>query len=99
MEVNGSGAPAMTATSMTTISEKLHESRYTINFWMLSNTRRPSSTAATMVAKLSSSNTTSAACLASSVPATPIATPTSAVRSAGASLTPSPVIATCSLRS
>ena len=37
---------------------------------------------------------TSAACLATSVPRTPIATPTSAARSAGASLTPSPVIAT-----
>ena len=55
---------------------------------------RPSSTAATIVAKLSSARTISAACLATSVPVMPIATPMSAAFSAGASLTPSPVIAT-----
>ena len=49
-----------------------------------------------MVAKLSSARTTSAASLAASVPLLPIATPTSARFSAGASLTPSPVIATTS---
>jgi hypothetical protein len=46
------------------------------------------------VAKLSSASTKSAASLAASVPFMPIATPTSARFSAGASLTPSPVIAT-----
>ena len=46
-----------------------------------------------MVAKLSSPSTMSAASLAAAVPAWPIATPMSACRSAGASLTPSPVIA------
>src|SRR5881397_1179645 len=55
---------------------------------------RPSSTAATMVAKLSSVSTTSAASLETSVPVIPMATPMSAVLSAGASFTPSPVIAT-----
>ena len=55
---------------------------------------RPSSTAATMVAKLSSSNTMLAAPLATSVPVIPIATPMSAFFNAGASFTPSPVIAT-----
>mmetsp|Transcript_24308 Transcript_24308/g.69834 ORF Transcript_24308/g.69834 Transcript_24308/m.69834 type:complete len:295 (+) Transcript_24308:866-1750(+) len=54
---------------------------------------RPSSTAATMVAKLSSARIMSAASLATSVPAMPIATPMDACCSAGASLTPSPVIA------
>ena len=50
--------------------------------------------AATMVAKSSSSSTRSAASRATSVPCAPIATPMSASRSAGASFTPSPVIAT-----
>ena len=48
----------------------------------------------TMVAKLSSVRTIVAASRATSVPDRPIATPMSARRSAGASLTPSPVIAT-----
>ena len=51
-----------------------------------------------MVAKLSSVRTIVAASLVTSVPVTPIATPMSALRSAGASLTPSPVIATTSPR-
>ena len=55
---------------------------------------RPSSTPATMVAKLSSLSTRSAASRATSVPPRPIATPMLARRSAGASLTPSPVTAT-----
>mmetsp|Transcript_9645 Transcript_9645/g.24918 ORF Transcript_9645/g.24918 Transcript_9645/m.24918 type:complete len:303 (+) Transcript_9645:842-1750(+) len=54
---------------------------------------RPSSMAATIVAKLSSASTMSAASLATSVPAMPIATPMAACLSAGASLTPSPVMA------
>ncbi len=54
---------------------------------------RPSRTARTMVAKLSSVRTMLAASFATSVPE-PIATPMSALRRAGASLTPSPVIAT-----
>ena len=55
----------------------------------------PSATAATMVAKLSSESTMSAACLATAVP-DPMATPMSAFFRAGASLTPSPVMATTS---
>ena len=47
-----------------------------------------------MVAKLSSVRIMSAASRATSVPLSPIATPMSALRSAGASFTPSPVIAT-----
>eukprot|EP00964_Phaeocystis_antarctica_P097700 scaffold63781_cov63-Phaeocystis_antarctica.AAC.1 len=49
-----------------------------------------------MVAKLSSASTMSAACLETSVPAIPMATPMAACCSAGASLTPSPVIAATS---
>ena len=55
---------------------------------------RPISTATTIVAKLSSASTISPASFVTSVPAIPIATPMSAVLSAAASLTPSPVIAT-----
>ena len=47
-----------------------------------------------MVAKLSSVSTIVEASRATSVPERPMATPMSARRSAGASLTPSPVIAT-----
>jgi hypothetical protein len=47
-----------------------------------------------MVAKLSSAMMILAASLATSVPVIPIATPTSARASAGASFTPSPVMAT-----
>ncbi|MNC94979.1 hypothetical protein D3C83_119790 [compost metagenome] len=63
---------------------------------MFEKIARPTSTAATMDAKLSSASTMSAASLDTSVPAIPIATPMSAVFKAGASLTPSPVIATIS---
>ena len=50
--------------------------------------------ALTMVAKLSSSRTMSEASLVTSVPLMPMATPMSAALRAGASLTPSPVMAT-----
>ena len=56
----------------------------------------PSSTEFTRVAKLSSRSITSAACFVTSVPDIPIDTPMSASFIAGASFTPSPVIAqTC----
>ncbi len=55
---------------------------------------RPSSTAAMMVAKLSSARIILAAPLATSVPVMPMAMPMSAAAMAGASLTPSPVMAT-----
>ena len=67
------------------------------NFRIFSNTARPSSIAFTMLAKLSSSSTMSAASLATSVPAMPMAMPICAAFSAGASLTPSPVTATICL--
>mmetsp|Transcript_26689 Transcript_26689/g.62444 ORF Transcript_26689/g.62444 Transcript_26689/m.62444 type:complete len:205 (+) Transcript_26689:112-726(+) len=57
---------------------------------------RPSSTAATMLVKLSSARTMSEASLATSVPAMPMAMPMSACFKAGASLTPSPVMAAIS---
>ena len=55
---------------------------------------RPSRTAAAIEAKLSSASTNSAASLAASLPFRPMAIPASARLSAGASFTPSPVIAT-----
>ena len=61
---------------------------------MLPKTPRPSSTAATIEAKLSSVSVIAAASLVTSVPVMPMAMPMSAFLSAGASLTPSPVIAT-----
>jgi len=61
---------------------------------MLVYIARPSSTAVTMVVKLSSAKTIFDASLATSVPVIPIATPISAYCNAGASFTPSPVIAT-----
>ena len=61
---------------------------------MLSKMPRPSSTALTIDAKLSSVSTMSEASLVTSVPVTPMAMPMSAALTAGASLTPSPVIAT-----
>mmetsp|Transcript_22000 Transcript_22000/g.38749 ORF Transcript_22000/g.38749 Transcript_22000/m.38749 type:complete len:310 (-) Transcript_22000:659-1588(-) len=61
-------------------------------FLKLSQTVRPSLTAYTMVAKLSSAKIISEASRATSVPSLPMATPMSAAFKAGASLTPSPVI-------
>mmetsp|Transcript_8751 Transcript_8751/g.16115 ORF Transcript_8751/g.16115 Transcript_8751/m.16115 type:complete len:241 (-) Transcript_8751:834-1556(-) len=61
-------------------------------FRRLSQTTRPSRTATTMVAKLSSARIISEASRATSVPSLPIATPMSAALRAGASLTPSPVM-------
>ena len=55
--------------------------------------RRPSPTAETMVAKLSSDSTMSATFLVTSVPVIPMPTPMSAHLMLGASLTPSPVMA------
>ena len=65
-------------------------------FLMLEKMCRPSRTAVTMVEKLSSAMTMSAAFLVTSVPAMPMAMPISARRMPGASLMPSPVMATTS---
>ena len=62
-------------------------------FFMLRYTFRPLATALMMVAKLSSVSIMAAASLETSVPVMPIATPMSAFLRAGASLTPSPVMA------
>mmetsp|Transcript_31673 Transcript_31673/g.77667 ORF Transcript_31673/g.77667 Transcript_31673/m.77667 type:complete len:335 (+) Transcript_31673:1239-2243(+) len=64
------------------------------NLQMLSYTHRPHLTAMTMDAKLSSITMMSAAFCATCVPVCPMAKPTSARLSAGASLVPSPVTAT-----
>ncbi len=63
---------------------------------MLSKMMRPYSIAVAMVSKRSSVRTRSAASFATASPRSPIAMPMSAFRSAGASFTPSPVIATMS---
>ena len=60
---------------------------------MLRYTFRPLATALMMVAKLSSVRIMAAASLETSVPVIPMATPMSAFLRAGASLTPSPVMA------
>ena len=62
-------------------------------FRMLSYMRRPSPTATTIVAKLSSASTMSATFFVTSVPVMPMPIPISADLMEGASFTPSPVIA------
>ena len=79
---------------MVSTSPKLQDNRYLMNFLILSYITRPSSTAATIVAKLSSKRIIEAASLVTSVPDIPMAIPISASFIAGASFTPSPVIAT-----
>ncbi len=92
--VSGRGRPSSAEPAISPISPILEESRYIRYFLMLSNTPRPSSTAATIEAKLSSVSIIAAASLVTSVPVMPIAMPMSAFLSDGASFTPSPVIAT-----
>ena len=93
---SGIGVPASGPRTMTATSARLPLRMLRMNLRMLSKTTRPSRTAPTIVAKLSSCSTMSPASLVTSVPVMPIATPMSACLSAGASLTPSPVIATTS---
>ncbi len=95
---SGIGRPRNGARKIVQISPELLVIMYLMNLRMLSKMRRPSRTASTMVAKLSSRSTRLDASRATSVPPLPIATPMSARLSAGASLTPSPVIATNSPR-
>jgi len=64
------------------------------NFLILSKIFLPHLIAVTILVKLSSNRIIPAASLATSVPAIPIAKPTSAFFKAGASLVPSPVTAT-----
>ena len=91
---NGSGRPTTMARATTSTSARLHDSRYTENRRMLSKITLPSRAALTIVSKRSSRSTMSEASRATSVPRKPIATPMSALTKAGASLTPSPIIAT-----
>ena len=62
-------------------------------FLIFRYTFRPLATALMMVAKLSSARIMEAASLETSVPVIPMATPISAFFNAGASFTPSPVMA------
>mmetsp|Transcript_2836 Transcript_2836/g.11436 ORF Transcript_2836/g.11436 Transcript_2836/m.11436 type:complete len:320 (+) Transcript_2836:370-1329(+) len=96
-EVSPSLAPD--TTKVTVRATTLMVSWRTRNLRMFSITERPQRTARTMEAKLSSRMTTLEASLATSVPAMPMASPTWAALRAGASLEPSPVTATMSLRS
>ena len=91
---NGTGSPKTDAQRTVRIAPKFPDKRNWIAFLMFWYRFRPFSTAFTIVAKLSSVSTIAAASLATSVPVTPIATPISACFNAGASFTPSPVIAT-----
>jgi len=72
----------------------LPDKRNWMEFFIFLYTFLPLDTAFMMVAKLSSANIMDAASLDTSVPVIPMATPISAFLRAGASLTPSPVIAT-----
>jgi hypothetical protein len=83
-----------TPKNMVITSPMFDDSRYRRNLRMFAKIARPSSTAATMEAKLSSARIMSATAFATSVPVIPIAMPMSADFRAGASLTPSPVMAT-----
>ncbi|SIH06316.1 Uncharacterised protein [Mycobacteroides abscessus subsp. abscessus] len=67
-----------------------------IKFLILPKMVRPARTLRSMVVNLSSSKIRSAASLVTSVPLMPMAMPMSAARKAGASLMPSPVMATVS---
>src|SRR4030065_63371 len=75
-------------------SDILHDSRNNINFLRLSYIILPSFIAFTIVPTLSTVKIMSLDSLLTSVPTIPIATPMSAFLSDGASLIPSPVIAT-----
>ena len=91
---SGMRPPLSANTVNGTASGALLVKMYDVKRRMLAYTARPSSTACTIDAKLSSSRIMSAASRATSVPEAPMATPMSAFFSAGASLTPSPVTAT-----
>ena len=95
----GIGSPRKGAINITRISAEFDVIVYLMNRLILSYILRPSFEAITMVEKLSSSRIMSEASLDTSVPVIPIAIPMSALFRAGASLTPSPVIATISPRS
>mmetsp|Transcript_10095 Transcript_10095/g.25250 ORF Transcript_10095/g.25250 Transcript_10095/m.25250 type:complete len:216 (-) Transcript_10095:1982-2629(-) len=92
--VRGLSSSTHAPTNATTMATTLTVSWNCRNLPMESYTLRPHFTALTMLLKLSSMRMMSHASLATDVPAMPIANPTSAFFSAGASLVPSPVTAT-----
>ena len=92
--MKGDGSATTEQTSTAIIAAMFPESRNCIAFFILRYTFLPFSTALMMVAKLSSAKIIEEASFDTSVPVIPIATPISAFFSAGASFTPSPVIAT-----
>ncbi len=94
--VIGAPSPATTASAKSTTSPTFADSRKARKERTFPAMRLPSRTAATIVAKLSSVSTIDDASRAASVPPWPMATPTCARRSAGASFTPSPVTTTIS---
>ena len=94
MASKGAGKRSKNAVNTVIISPILLESRKCTVFLMFSKMPRPCFTASTMVAKLSSVIIISAAPFATSVPEIPMAQPISAALRAGASFTPSPVMAT-----
>lgn len=87
---NGKGMSHKMNAKKGEISGMLDVNVYAIDFFKLSKIKRPSSTPVTMEAKLSSNKIMSAACLDTSDPAIPMATPMSAFFNAGESFTPSP---------
>ena len=91
---NGTGNPKTEVYNTDRIPAILPESKNLIAFLILRYTFLPFATALIMVAKLSSVRIIAAASFDTSVPVMPIATPISAFFNAGASFTPSPVIAT-----
>ena len=92
--VMGSIRPNRIAMIRLMLSPPFTGSRKAITFLRLSWTVRPCRTASAIEAKLSSASTRSDASRAACEPFWPIAMPASARFSAGASFTPSPVIAT-----
>ena len=91
--VKGSGSPIKEVNMTTRIPARLPLSKKPMEFLIFVYTFLPLATALTMVAKLSSVRIIAAASLETSVPVMPIAMPMSACLRAGASFTPSPVIA------
>ena len=91
MGLKGMGNPIIDEEVMVNIAPMLVDNWNRTKRRMLSNMVRPSRTALIMVAKLSSCRSISADSFATSVPL-PMATPIAAFLSAGASLTPSPVM-------
>ena len=91
---NGVGSAIRDVYKTLKIPAMLPDSRNLIAFRILRYTFRPLATALIIVAKLSSVRIMEAASLETSVPIFPMATPMSAFLRAGASLTPSPVMAT-----